>query len=163
MEQIDIRTAMPSDLDDIASLEALCFPAAEAASLESFRWRIAAYPEHFLLLTVDGRIISFVNGPVTAEPDLVDDMYDSPSFCDENGQWQIIFGLVTHPLWQRRGYAATVLKALIDQARSQGRKGVVLTCKQPKIHYYEKFGFKDEGISSSVHGGVPWHQMRLSF
>lgn len=163
MEQIDIRTAMASDLNDIASLEALCFPAAEAASLDSFRWRIATYPEHFLLLTVNGQLVSFVNGPVTAEPDLVDEMYDSPSFCDENGQWQMIFGLVTHPLWQRHGYAAMVMKALIDQARSQGRKGVVLTCKEHMIHYYETFSFKDEGISSSVHGGVPWHQMRLSF
>lgn len=160
---VNIRTAVPSDLEEIASLEALCFPAAEAASLESFRWRIATYPDHFLLLTVNGRIVSFINGPVTAEPDLMDEMYDSPSFSDEDCQWQMIFGLVTHPRWQRHGYAAIVMKAFIGQARSQRRKGVVLTCKEHMIHYYEKFGFRDEGISSSVHGGVPWHQMRLSF
>ena len=26
-----------------------------------------------------------------------------------------------------------------------------------------KFGFKNEGVSSSVHGGVVWYQMRLEF
>ena len=28
---------------------------------------------------------------------------------------------------------------------------------------YEKFGFMNEGISESVHGGAVWYQMRLTF
>ena len=31
------------------------------------------------------------------------------------------------------------------------------------VPYYSKFGFKNEGVSSSVHGGVVWYQMRLEF
>lgn len=54
-------------------------------------------------------------------------------------------------------------KTRIDDAKLQGRKGMVLTCKEHLISYYEKFGFKDEGISSSEHGNVVWHQMRLRF
>ncbi len=46
---------------------------------------------------------------------------------------------------------------------AQGRKGLVLTCKEALIHYYAKFGFLDEGVSSSQHGGAVWHQMRLTF
>ncbi len=38
------------------------------------------------------------------------------------------------------------------------------SCKDKLVHYYAKFGFRDEGISEkSVHGGVVWHQMRLTF
>ena len=31
------------------------------------------------------------------------------------------------------------------------------------VHYYAKFGFVNEGISGSTHGGVVWYQMRLKF
>ena len=42
-------------------------------------------------------------------------------------------------------------------------RGVVLTCKEKLVPYYAKFGFVDEGVSQSAHGGVVWHQMRRTF
>lgn len=52
----------------------------------------------------------------------------------------------------------------VGDARKQGRKGLVLTCKERLIHYYARFGFVDEGVSEkSTHGNVVWHQMRLTF
>lgn len=158
-----IRKATIADLDKVTELEAVCFPAAEAASRESFEWRLKNYPQHFLVMEKDGQIISFVNGPVTKEQDLIDEMYDSASYSDENGEWQMIFGLVTHPDHQRKGLASQLMRQFINEARNQGRKGVVLTCKETKIAFYSSFGYKDEGISSSTHGGVPWHQMRITF
>ena len=56
-----------------------------------------------------------------------------------------------------------LIRRAIDDAAVQGRKGLVLTCKEEKIHYYAKFGFVNEGVSSSVHGGAVWYQMRLRF
>ena len=55
-----------------------------------------------------------------------------------------------------------VFQAIAD-ARAQGRKGLVLTCKEALVHYYAKFGFVNEGVSGSTHGGVVWYQMRLKF
>jgi len=158
-----IRKATLADLDAITALEAICFPEAEAANRESFEWRLRTYPEHFIVMEQDGEIISFVNGPVTKEKDLVDEMYDSPDYSYEAGDWQMIFGLVTHPDYQRQGYASRLMRTFIDEARHQGRKGVLLTCKEHKIAFYSSFGYKDEGVSSSTHGGVPWHQMRITF
>lgn len=37
-----------------------------------------------------------------------------------------------------------------------------MTCKDHLVHYYAKFGFVDEGISTSEHGGVSWHEMRYT-
>ena len=37
----------------------------------------------------------------------------------------------------------------------------MLTCKDKLLHYYAKFGFVNEGVSASTHGGVVWYQMRL--
>jgi len=158
-----VRRATIDDLDAVAALEAICFPPAEAASRESFEWRLKTYPLHFWVIETEGRIISLMNGPVTKEADLIDEMYDSPSFSDESGDWQMVFGVATHPDFQGKGYAGTLIQVFIDEARADGRRGVVLTCKEHKLHYYAKFGFKDEGFTGSMHGGVPWHQMRLTF
>ena len=55
------------------------------------------------------------------------------------------------------------LERAIADARAQGRRGLVLTCKDRLVHYYAKFGFVSEGVSASTHGGVVWYQMRLTF
>ncbi|MCD7958259.1 MAG: hypothetical protein LUF89_01715 [Ruminococcus sp.] len=36
----------------------------------------------------------------------------------------------------------------------------MLTCKANKTAYYERFEFKNEGVSDSTHGGAVWYQMR---
>ena len=158
-----IRTATIADLNEICQLEGLCFPPAEAASRDAFKWRLLAYPTHFWVLEQGGKILSFINGPVTQEKDLIDEMYDDPNFCDEEEEWQMIFGVVTHPKYQHQGLASRLMLRFIEEAKVERRKGIVLTCKEEKITFYEQFGFRNEGISSSVHGGVAWYQMRLIF
>lgn len=159
-----IRTATMADLAAVTAVEAACFPAAEAATEKDFAARLAVYPNHFWLLeTDDGTLVSFVNGLVTDDPILRDEMYADASFHNEQGAWQMIFGVNTLPTYRRRGLAARVLERVIADARAQGRKGCVLTCKDQLIHYYAKFGFQNEGVSQSVHGGVVWHDMRLTF
>ena len=158
-----IRTATIADLEEISQLEGLGFPPAEAASRDAFKWRLLAYPNHFWVLEQGGKILSFINGPVTQEKDLTDEMYDDPNFCDDKGGWQMVFGVVTHPKHQHQGLASRLMQRFIEEAKIERRKGIVLTCKEEKITFYEQFGFRNEGISSSVHGGVTWYQMRLIF
>ena len=159
-----IRYGTMEDLDAVTALEAACFPAAEAAAREAFAARLAVYPNHFWLLEdADGRLVSFINGMVTDEPNLRDEMYENPSLHREDGAWQMIFGVNTHPNRRREGLAAQVMERVIADARAQGRRGCVLTCKERLIHYYEKFGYRSEGVSQSVHGGVVWYDMRLRF
>ena len=75
----------------------------------------------------------------------------------------MIFGVNTIPSYRQHGYAGELIRKAILDAKSHGRKGLVLTCKDKLIHYYASFGFVDEGISESVHGNVVWYQMRLTF
>ena len=153
-----------ADLAAVAAVEGACFPAAEAATEKDFAARLAVYPNHFWLLEEDdGTLVSFVNGLVTDEPLLRDEMYADASLHNEHGVWQMIFGVNTLPQYRRRGLAGQVLERVIADARAQGRKGCVLTCKDKLIHYYEKFGFQNEGVSASTHGGVVWYDMRLTF
>ena len=160
---VELRKASAQDLDAIAAVEAVCFPEAEAASRESLQKRLAVYPNHFWLLEEDGKLISFVNGMVTSLPDLTDEMYENAGMHDESGDWQMIFGVDTIPSYRKKGCAGRVLRAVIEESREAGRKGLVLTCKERLISFYAGFGFVDEGVSESDHGGVIWHQMRLTF
>ena len=75
----------------------------------------------------------------------------------------MIFGVNTLPAYRKQGFAGRLLERAIADAKAQGRKGLVLTCKDRLVHYYAKFGFVNEGVSESVHGGVTWYQMRLTF
>ena len=52
---------------------------------------------------------------------------------------------------------------MIEDAKKKGRKGLILTCKDRLIHYYAKFGYKNMGVSESVHGGAVWYDMILKF
>lgn len=174
-----IRTANLDDLDAIAEVEAKCFPAAEAATKEEFRERLSYYKDHFWLMFADSdeyksdidentsaanqKLIAFVDGMVTDEPDLTDNMYENASMHNESGSWQMIFGVNTLPKYRKHGCAGQLIERAIADAKKQGRKGLVLTCKDKLIHYYSKFGFVNEGISNSVHGNVIWYQMRLTF
>lgn len=161
---MNIRYATMADLDDIASVESECFPVLEAATKEEFEQRIKYYGNHFWLMFDEGKLIAFVDGFVTDEADLTDDMYENASMHDENGAWQMIFGVNTLPEYRRCGYAKELIKKTILDARKQNRKGLVLTCKESLVPYYSKFGFVDEGITDkSTHGNVLWHQMRLDF
>lgn len=158
-----IRTAKMEDLSPIAKVEAVCFPETEAASKESIERRLNAFSDHFWLLEDGEKLIGFVNGMVTDCANLTDEMYENAGMHDENGNWQMIFGLDVIPEYRCKGYAAMLMNRIIEESEKQGRKGVVLTCKERLIHYYAKFGFENEGISESTHGDVVWYQMRKTF
>lgn len=158
-----IRTATMEDLEAVTAVEADCFPAAEAATRDEFAARLAVYPNHFWLLEEDGRLVSFINGLVSDEPTIRDEMFADAAFHNEQGAWQMVFGVNTLPEYRRRGLAGEVMRRVIADAKAQGRKGCVLTCKDRLVHYYETFGYRSEGVSASTHGGAVWYDMRLTF
>lgn len=158
-----IRKGTKEDAEILSKVEATCFPPNEAATSKEIQERLDVYANHFLLLFEEDRLISFIDGFCTNQRDLTDEVYSDASMHDEDGDWQMVFGLNTLPDYQRKGNAAKIMNAMIDLARQEKRKGLVLTCKDRLVPYYSKFGFKNEGVSSSVHGGVVWYQMRLEF
>lgn len=158
-----IRRATMDDLKAVAALEKACFVPEKAASEASYKDRLTYFADHFWLMFDGDKLISFVIGFVTDEADLTDEMFAHADMHDENGAWQMIFSVGTLPEYQKKGYAGQLMVRMIEDAKEQGRKGLVLTCKEEKLHYYGKFGFENEGISVSDHGGVVWYQMRLTF
>lgn len=160
---IIIRQVMPEDLDAVARVEAVCFPEAEAASRASFAQRIEAFPESFLVAEQEGRIVGFINGCVTDERVICDEMFEDAGYHRPDGAYQSIFGLDVVPELRNQGLAARLMRQLIAEAKEKERKGLILTCKDRLIKYYERFGYRNLGISRSVHGGAVWYDMVLEF
>ena len=130
-----IKHATRKDIAALTAVETACFPPAEAATEKEFIDRVQYYGNHFWLLYEGDKMLAFVDGFVTDEPE-----------------------------YRRHGYAGQLLRRAVADARQQGRKGLVLTCKERLLPYYAKFGFQDEGVTDkSTHGNAAWHQMRLSF
>jgi ribosomal protein S18 acetylase RimI-like enzyme len=161
--EVCIRKVKPEDLDAVTRVEAVCFPEAEAAPRESFRQRISTFPDSFFVAEKDGEIIGFINGCATDSRVIFDEMFADASHHREDGIYQSIFGLDVIPEYQHQGLASRLMKHLIEDAREKGRKGLTLTCKDRLIGFYERFGYKNLGLSQSVHGGAVWYDMILEF
>ena len=160
---ISLRAATLRDLDALTAIEAASFPPAEGASRESFEARLKAFPEGFLIAEDDGTPVGLIDGMVTNCETIEDRLYEDAQLHDPQGAWQSVFGLAVHPDWRRRGIASDLLSAFIEKAKREGRRGVMLTCKERLIPFYERFGFEKRGVSESVHGGAVWYDMLLEF
>ena len=156
-----IRHATIDDLNQMAKIEEISYPLEEGASKESIRKRILAFPECFWILEDNDKIIAFINGMLTNEKNLTDEMYIQTEKHNPKGRWQMIFSVVTDPKYRGKGYASRIMQELVQDCRRRNNAGVVLTCKEKLLPFYSSFGFVNEGISESTHGNVEWYQMRL--
>lgn len=159
-----IRNAREADLEEITAVEAACFPESEAADQTAFAQRLRTFPESFFVAweTRSGRVIGFINGCVTDRAAICDEMFHDAGYHKADGRYQSVFGLAVLPDYQRNGVASAMMEQLIADASAKGRKGLILTCKDVKIRYYERFGYANQGVSESVHGGSVWYDMLLT-
>lgn len=160
---MQIRQAVEKDIEAIIQIEAVCFPAAEAADGETFRNRYQAFPENFFVAEEEEKVIGFINGCTTDKPELPDELYENVSLHKSDGAYQTVFGLDVLPGYRNRGIAEQLLNQFIAVSKERGKTGMVLTCKDHLIHYYEKFGFRCQGRSASTHGGAVWNDMVYLF
>lgn len=158
-----IRLANSDDLTQIIEIENLCFPVAEAATEKQLRERFNVFGDCFLVAEKDHKIVGFINGCATSLPCLPDELYHNVSLHVPCGSYQTVFGLDVLPEYRHHGIAGELLNALIHLAFQRGQKGIVLTCKDHLVGYYQKFGFIHQGVSASQHGGAKWNDMLLEF
>ncbi len=158
-----IRHAKQEDAERLSAIEALSYPPAEGAAKKTIQKRIAVFPDRFWLLEEEDEIRAFISGMASDLPDLTDEMYENPNMHRAEGKWLMLLSVVTDPPHRKKGYAGLLLRRVIEDARTEKQSGIVLTCKEPLLCFYQKYGFEKEGISQSVHGGAVWYQMRLCF
>ena len=161
--ELVIRPALADDVTKVAYIEEKCFPKSEAATLKSFLERFMAFPECFLVAEIDGMVVGYINGCVTSYDKLIDALYHNSSLHEPDGPWQTVFGIAVIPVHQHQGIARALMEHFKENAKNRGKKGILLTCKDEKIGFYESLGFTYDGVSASSHGGARWNDMILKF
>ncbi len=158
-----IREVNISDIERIGQIEALTFPPAEAASPETFRYRLDNFPEYFFAAEADDKkIAAFLSGRPVNIPEnsgVIDEMYESDVYPE--GDTFAILSINTSPEFQNQGFASALICHAIDTAKNLKCKRIILACKEEKLSFYAKFSFKALGLSVSTHGGAVWYDMYL--
>lgn len=157
---MQLRFASLNDIQEIVDIEAACFPKTEAASYIQLKQRFDAFPENFLVLEED-HIVGFINGNTSSIKGLPDAFYEDVTLHDPHGDYMTVFGLDVDPHYQHKGLAHQLMNGYINLAKERHKKGIFLTCKDHLIGFYEGFGYKHLGVSSSTHGDAKWNDMYL--
>ncbi|QDU83699.1 Acetyltransferase (GNAT) family protein [Planctomycetes bacterium Pla163] len=157
-----VRTVAPADVERCAAIEAACFPPEEAASPERVAQRATAFARGFLVAELDGVLFGMANGAASHRPDLADEEFKALVGHEPDGANLVIFSLAVHPDFQGRSLSTPLVNAYLERAREDGRRAVLLLCKERLVPYYARFGFIDRGLSASTHGGARWHEMAVT-
>lgn len=159
LSDIVITNVGIEDLDEIAALEGICFPADKAASRKAFEFRLSRYSQWFLAARHNGKIIGLINGAPADKDYITDNVFLPDAKLDDNGKTLLIFGLEVHPDHRSKGIAQKLMKGMLSKAAENGKTRVTLTCREELIPFYERFGYKNHGISRSVVGNVTSYDM----
>ena len=162
MTNFTIRKATLEDLKTVTHLESQCFPPGEAAVEASFHDRLTVYPKGFLVGEINGEIVGHINGGCADSDKLHDEYFESMASHRDDGKHLMVYGLAVLPGHQGNGYAKKLMKAYIDFARGENKEAILLTCKDDLVPFYQRFGYVNEGLSQSSHGGAVWYDMRLN-
>ena len=125
--------------------------------------RAKAAPD-FFLVAIDketGKMAGFLNGLATDEERFRDEFFTDAALHNEKGKNVLLLGLDVLPEYRLQGLGRELVYEYCRREQALGREKLILTCLDAKIRMYEKFGFKDLGLSASVWGGEAWHEMEI--
>lgn len=156
---IEIRPARPDEVPRAHGIEVGSYPPAEVASLEKFTDRAARFPDGFLLVLEQGEIRAILSAVRTGVEDLGDEEIKAVGGHDPAGRDLAILSVATDPAHRRRGLGGLLLAAIALEAERLGLRRIRLLCKEEKLRFYARHGYRHIGRSSSQHGGAAWHEM----
>ena len=156
------RFVTQAEAEETADIEEICFPPNEACSRQHMRERIAAAPEVFYVAEDPQKhcLAGFINGIATDETEFRDAFFTDASLHNPAGHSLMILGLDVRPEYRGIGLARELVRRCAEQEAGK-RDRLVLTCLESLVGMYEKFGFRDLGLSASVWGGEVWHEMDM--
>lgn len=157
------RLVNESDLSEILEIENEGFTPEEAATEKALIDRIQNIKDTFIVAESNGEIAGYVNGPVIENMYITDDLFETIEPNPSTGGYIAILGLVVAKDYRNQGLAGQLLKQLESTAKDNQREGITLTCKANLIPFYEKYGYTNDGISASEHGGVQWFNLIKQF
>ncbi|OLL31243.1 GNAT family N-acetyltransferase [Burkholderia sp. SRS-W-2-2016] len=159
---IHFRNAQPADVDRCYQIEISAYEGDEAATREKIATRIAQYPQGFLVMEIDGRVVGFINSGCAYDVVMSDEAFKELVGHDAAAPNVVIMSVVLDPAEQGKGYASLLMRTFIEQMRAMGKATIHLMCKDRHVELYRKFGYDYVRPSESDHGGMAWHEMVMT-
>lgn len=156
-----IRQALATDMTACSEIESLSY-GSEGASIAQINQRLLQYSSGFYVLTLEDKVVGFINSCCTMGPDLSDEEIKNLIGHDPQGRYLIILSLATHPDLRQQGIATKLLHHFNKQA-DYWEKDILLMCKEELITFYQRRGFSFLRQSASNHGGIDWFEMQRKY
>ena len=102
MNNTHIRTVKPLDIDRCFEIEQLSYQGDEAASKEKILKRILTYPQGFIVVEENDKVIGFINSGATDKVELSDEAFKQLIGHDPDGKHIVIMSVVVHPDFQKK-------------------------------------------------------------
>lgn len=153
------RKATIEDLPTLIELENKGFTLKEAATPEAIAQRIEIISDTFIIAEQESEIAGYINGPVIPQKYITDDLFETIKPNPDIGGYLSVLGLVVSEKYQKQGLGGQLLNQFENIARKNARFGVTLTCRDMLVPFYEKYGYKNEGLSDSQHASVQWYNL----
>jgi len=140
--KILVRNARDQDVPAVAEINTEAFSSyGIAETLETFQFRLRAFQDGFIILVADNEIAAYgcsekwltEREPVLNENSLVTHQLEGRIFC--------ITGMAVKTKYQKRGYGTLILNRLLEIARTEGCKKVILETSHAQ-GFFLKQGFK---------------------
>jgi GNAT superfamily N-acetyltransferase len=159
MNEPTLRSAVLADTFRCYQIETAAYEGDEAATEQKIATRIAQYPEGFLVMELDGRIIGFINSGCAHEVVMSDEAFKELIGHDPDAPNVVIMSVVVDPAHQGKGYSTLLMRAFAQRMASMGKQTIHLMCKERHVELYRKLGYRYIRPSASDHGGMAWHEM----
>ncbi|MGZ2259953.1 GNAT family N-acetyltransferase [Roseobacter sp. A03A-229] len=161
MTRRSFRHAKMADANLCFAIETSAYEGDEAATQTKISKRIATYPEGFLILEVDGKVVGFINSGCAYEVEMSDEDFKELIGHDPDAPNVVIMSVVVDPTAQGQGHSRALMDEFIRHMRRMGKSTIHLMCKEHHVPLYERFGYGYVRPSASNHGGMTWHEMFL--
>ena len=140
MEELSIRTALPSDVEALRDVRAR-----SSLSNEGDRENILAHPD-----TLEFAGEGIADGRTRAA--VIDDRVVGFSTIVEMGDVDDLDDLFVDPDWMRRGVGLALMRDVVDRARQRGARSVEVTANNHALAFYTAAGFQPHGEAETRFG-----------
>mgnify|MGYP001829155800 CR=1 FL=1 len=119
---ITFRDAQLADADRCFEIETSAYEGDEAATHAKISKRIETYPEGFLILELDGKVIGFINCGCAHEVEMSDEEFKELIGHDPDAQNVVIMSVVVDPASQGKGHSRALIDEFVGRMRRMGKK-----------------------------------------
>lgn len=159
--KVEFRLLMADELEAAYQLELTCYIPEAAATLEAFRFRQMNFPDYFWSAWTEQRLVGLACAVRTSECACEENEVKGAHEAQRNGMNLCVLSVAVDPGYRLQRVGAALVKKLIEQATTDQLESIFLMCEAHLIPFYEQQGFSYIGLSSSKHGGIEWHEMKL--